>query len=59
VVSPEAGAITAGVYVDPASRQVERDYALDPRDPHAPASVPPGFSALKTNRSWFIFQRCK
>jgi hypothetical protein len=59
VVSPEAGAITTGVYVDPASRQVEQDYVLDPRDPHAAASVPPGFSAVKTNRSWLIFQRCK
>ena len=59
VVSPEAGAITTGVYVDPASRQIEQDYKLDPRDPHAAASVPPGFSAVKTNRSWLIFQRCK
>jgi hypothetical protein len=59
VVSPEAGAISSGVYVDPASTEVERDYVLDPRDPHAPASVPPGFSAVKTNRSWLIFQRCK
>jgi hypothetical protein len=59
VVSPEAGAITTGVYVDPASRQIEQDYVLDPRDPHAAASVPPGFSAVKTNRSWLIFRRCK
>jgi hypothetical protein len=59
VVSPEAGAITTGVYVDPASRQVEHDYVLDPRDPHAAASVPPGFGAVKTNRSWLIFQRCR
>jgi hypothetical protein len=59
VVSPEAGAITSGVYVDPASKEVEQDYVLDPRDPHEPASVPPGFSAVKTNRSWLIFERCK
>jgi hypothetical protein len=32
---------------------------LDPRDPHTAASVPPGFAAVKTNRSWLIFQRCK
>jgi hypothetical protein len=59
VVSPEAGAITRGVYVDPASAEVEHDYVLDPRDPHAAASVPPGFTAVKTNRSWLVFQRCK
>jgi hypothetical protein len=59
VVSPEAGAITSGVYVDPASAEVEHDYVLDPRDPHAAASVPPGFTAVKTNRSWLVFQRCK
>jgi hypothetical protein len=47
------------VYVDPASKQVEQDYVLDRRDPHVAASVPPGFSAVKTNRSWLIFQRCK
>jgi hypothetical protein len=58
IVSPDAGAITTGVYVDPASRQIERDYILDARDPHAAASVPPGFSAVKTNRSWLIFERC-
>ena len=59
VVSPESGSITTGVYVDPASRQVERDYVLDKRDPHAPAMVPPGFLAVKTNRSWLVFRRCR
>jgi hypothetical protein len=58
VVSPESGSIAKGVYVDPASREVERDYVLDKRDPHAPASVPPGFRAVKTNRSWLVFERC-
>jgi hypothetical protein len=58
VVSPEAGNISRGTYVDPASAEVERDYVLDPRDPHAPPNVPPGFSAVKTDRSWLIFRRC-
>jgi hypothetical protein len=58
VVSPERGSIATGVYVDPASGEVERDYVLDKRDPHAPASVPPGFTAVKTNRSWLVFKRC-
>ena len=34
-----------GVYVDPASSEVEDDYVLDPRDPHEAVSVPPGFTA--------------
>jgi hypothetical protein len=59
VVSPESGSITSGVYVDPASREVEQGYVLDKRDPHAPASVPAGFAAVKTNRSWLIFSRCR
>jgi len=59
IVSPEAGHITAGVYVDPASREVERDYVLDSHDPVEPVSVPPGFSASAMNRSWLIFRRCK
>jgi len=59
VVSPESRSIATGVYVDPASREVEQDYVLDRRDPHAPASVPPGFVAVKTNRSWLIFGRCR
>ena len=58
VVSPEAGHIQRGVYVDPASREVETEYVLDPRDPHEAAIVPPGFTAVGANRSWLIFRRC-
>ncbi|HEX4189324.1 MAG TPA: hypothetical protein VHY83_15655 [Solirubrobacteraceae bacterium] len=58
VVSPEVGSIAAGVYVDPASAEVERDYALDKRDPHAPARVPPGFRPVAANGSWLVFARC-
>jgi hypothetical protein len=58
IVSPESGSIATGVYVDPASRQVERDYVLDKRDPHAAPSVPPGFKPVAANRSWLIFMRC-
>jgi hypothetical protein len=58
VVSAQVGHIARGVYVDPASREVEDDYVLDPRDPHVPVSVPPGFSATRANRSWVIFGRC-
>jgi hypothetical protein len=47
-----------GVYVDPASVEVERQYVLDPKDPHASVSIPPGFTEAHSNRSWLIFQRC-
>jgi hypothetical protein len=56
--SAQAGSISSGVFVDPASREVEADYVLDPRDPHQPVTVPPGFTESQTNRSWLIFQRC-
>ncbi len=58
VISLQAGHISTGVYVDPASKQVEADYVLDPRDPHEPVTVPPGFTESHANRSWLIFQRC-
>src|SRR5271166_3819234 len=58
VISAQVGHIQRGVYVDPASRQVEEDYVLDPHDPHVAVSVPPGFSATRSNRSWLIFHRC-
>jgi hypothetical protein len=58
IVSAQTGYISHGVYVDPASRAVEQDYVLDPRDPHVAVSVPPGFRAARANRSWLIFRRC-
>jgi hypothetical protein len=59
VVSLQVGHIASGVYVDPASRAVESDYVLDPKDPVAKAvSVPPGFTETRANRSWLIFARC-
>jgi hypothetical protein len=58
VVSAEAKQIETGTYVDPASMEIERDYILDPKDPHAAVSIPPGFLATHSNRSWLIFQKC-
>ena len=58
IVSLQSGHIETGVYVDPASKEVETDYVLDPRDPHEAVSVPPGFTERSSNRSWLIFQRC-
>jgi hypothetical protein len=59
VVSAEASPIRRGSYVDPASVEVEREYVLDPKDPHRPVSIPPGFSEGGANRSWLIFRRCE
>jgi hypothetical protein len=58
VISAQVKEIRYGTYVDPASREVEEDYVLDPHDPHASVSVPPGFVEAATNRSWLIFTRC-
>ncbi len=58
VRSAEASPITSGTYVDPASREVEEDYVLDPHDPHQPVNVPPGFTEAYANRSWFVFEHC-
>ncbi len=58
VISAQVHQISYGTYIDPASLEVERDYVLDPRDPHLAVSVPPGFTESATNRSWLIFSRC-
>ncbi|MGA9874605.1 MAG: hypothetical protein WBQ21_02240, partial [Solirubrobacteraceae bacterium] len=58
IVSAEARSIESGTYVDPASTEIEKDYILDLKDPHAAVSIPPGFTEAHTNRSWLIFQKC-
>jgi hypothetical protein len=47
-----------GVYLDPASREIETDYVLDPKDPIVSVNVPPGFGEVTSNRSWIVFERC-
>ncbi|HEY2201698.1 MAG TPA: hypothetical protein VGH56_07400 [Solirubrobacteraceae bacterium] len=56
--SAESGHIGRGVYADPASLDVEREYILDNHDPHEAVTVPPGFTAAGANRSWLIFKHC-
>jgi hypothetical protein len=58
VVSGQVATVADGVYVDPASKEVERDYVLDAHDPHRPVNVPPGFVEAHANASWLIFQHC-
>ncbi|MGH2880444.1 MAG: hypothetical protein ACRDK4_12680 [Solirubrobacteraceae bacterium] len=51
--------IASGTYVEPADKEVEEDYILDPHDPPPrEVSIPPGFQASKTSRSWLIFEKC-
>ncbi len=58
IISAESGSITRGQYLDPASVEVERDYVLDPHDPHVAVHVPAGFVQIDSDRSWRLFQRC-
>jgi hypothetical protein len=58
IVSPESGHIASGIYLDPASKEVEADYVLDKLDPVEHASVPPGFRESATSPSWLVFQGC-
>jgi hypothetical protein len=58
IVSAQLGQISSGVYVDPASKEVEEGYVLDKRDPVKAVSVPPGFTETRANRSWLIFHKC-
>jgi hypothetical protein len=58
IVSAEASPIAHGTYIDPASAEVERDYVLDPDDPHLPVEVPPGFTEAHANSAWFVFEHC-
>ncbi len=58
VVSAQVGSIVDGQFIDPASKEVEDDYVLDPHDPHRAVSVPSGFIEAHANGSWLIFQHC-
>jgi hypothetical protein len=58
IVSLESGHIATGVYVDPATKEVEKDYILDNHDPVERVSVPPGFTEAAADSSWIVFQRC-
>ena len=50
--------IAYGTFVDPANAEVQKEYILDPNDPHQPVAVPAGFMVSHTDRSWRILRRC-
>ena len=58
--APKPGTSPPAYTSIPASKEVEKDYVLDTRDPvEKHVSVPPGFTESATNRSWLIFQGCR
>ncbi len=59
VQNAQVSTLHSGVYVDPASSEVEENYVLDSHDPVHAVAVPPGFRETATNRSWLIFRRCE
>jgi hypothetical protein len=60
IVSLQVGHIPDGVYIDPASKEVETDYILDQHDPHPKTvTIPPGFTEAGSDASWLIFRRCE
>ena len=50
-----------GLYVAPATREVEERFVLDPRDPkRVEAEVPAGFTSVAANESWVLYEgRCR
>jgi hypothetical protein len=60
IESAQVRALSYGVYLDPADHEIERDYTLDPHDPHPlTARVPTGFRQAHANRSWLEFEHCR
>lgn len=47
-----------GMFVDPASVHVEREYVLNADSRPPPVPIPPGFTEAAANSSWLLFQRC-
>jgi hypothetical protein len=58
IASLQSETIAHGTYVDPGDAEVQKEYILDPNDPHRPVAVPSGFVLTRTNRSWRVYERC-
>jgi hypothetical protein len=59
VSSSEQRQPRGGYYVDPATREVEDDFVLDPNDPRRLITgVPRGFELTTRNASWKLYARC-
>ena len=59
IISAQLEVPKSGVYIDPASERVRRNFTLDPHDPKTlTARVPPGFERAAANRSWILYANC-
>ena len=59
IVSAQVRPISSGEYVDPANKEVESDYVLDPATtPICRSTCRRASPRSHANRSWLIFQRC-
>ena len=59
IVSAQLRRPDTGLFIDPASARVRRNFTLDRNDPGVlTATVPPGFRQAARNRSWVIYERC-
>ena len=59
IISAQLEQPTRGLFVDPASERVLRNFTLDPRDPKTlTAAVPPGFERVAANESWVLYANC-
>ena len=58
IVSAQLERPAEGVYLDPASERVLRNFTLDPKDPkRLTAAVPPGFQLEFRNNSWVLYAK--
>jgi hypothetical protein len=48
-----------GLFLAPANPTVAKLSILDPRDPSAPGTRPPGYRLLALNRSWILYGGCR
>ena len=59
IVTAQTGRPRTGVFIAPATAEVEEQFLVDRRDPERlTAPPPPGFRAVGGNRSWRLFARC-
>lgn len=58
IVNAQGEQLSQGSFVDPASREVEDEYALTARRSALPVTIPPGFNEAAANSSWLLFEHC-
>jgi hypothetical protein len=60
IVSAQLRRPSRGLFIDPATARVRRNFTLDRNDPGVlTAAVPPGFRRAAENASWVVYERCR